>query len=336
MAAAFITFISPLKPNPSSAPHREANPRWLSRSLLSPLPRSEPVGVGRSDLRRSSLSKRNFENRLILFYRRLPRLVPFTAHEESIQHVLEINGWDFEDIEVEKERELKFKEEESQEAWKLALKSFKEEAKKMKELSQDAYELYSKRAIEILKETSEALKIQADNANHDFGIIAKEISQESQVYLSIAAENSPESIKDIVETFASSSSEIKEGSAVRDFYFGIPYGAFLAAGGFLNFMLTGSIPAIRFGVILGSSLLALSISSLRSWKRGQSSELFLKGQTAIATVIFIREWRLFFKIRSFPTLLMTLLSGAMVAFYLYQIMIDDSSEVPPSSQHSEK
>ncbi|KAK8935887.1 hypothetical protein KSP39_PZI013914 [Platanthera zijinensis] len=326
MAASFITFISPLKPNPSSALHREANPRRLSRSSLSPLPRSEPVAVGRSDLRQSSLSKRNFENRLILFYRRLPRLVPFTAHEES----------NLSDIEVEKERELKFKEDESQEAWKLALKSFKEEAKKMKELSQDAYEVYSKRAIEILKETSEALKIQADKANHDFGIIAKEISQESQVYLSIAAENSPESIKDIVETFASSSSEIKEGSAVRDFYFGIPYGAFLAAGGFLNFMLTGSIPAIRFGVILGSSLLALSISSLRSWKRGQSSELFLKGQTAIATVIFIREWRLFFKIRSFPTLLMTLLSGAMVAFYLYQIMIDDCSEVPPSSQHSEK
>lgn len=251
--------------------------------------------------------------------------MPLAAHEES----------NLSDIELEKVRELKFKEDESEEAWKLALKSFKEEAKKMKELSQDAYEVYSKRAIKILKETSEALKIQADKANNDFVIIAKEISQESQVYLSIAAENSPESIKDIVETFASSSSEVKEGSAVRDFYIGIPYGAFLAVGGFLNFMVTGSIPAIRFGVILGSLLLVLSISSLRSWKRGESSELFLKGQTAIATVIFIREWRLFSKIRSFPTLFMTLLSGALVAFYLYRIMIDYCSEVPPSSQQSE-
>jgi len=55
-------------------------------------------------------------------------------------------------------------------------------------------------------------------------------------------------------------------------------GAFLSIGGFLSFMLTGSISAIRFGVILGSALLALSVASLRSWKSGKSSELLLKGQ----------------------------------------------------------
>jgi hypothetical protein len=45
-------------------------------------------------------------------------------------------------------------------------------------------------------------------------------------------------------------------------------------------MISGSIAAIRFGVILGGVLLALSISSLKSYKKGQPSSLALKaGQT---------------------------------------------------------
>ena len=55
-------------------------------------------------------------------------------------------------------------------------------------------------------------------------------------------------------------------------------GVLLSFGGFLSFMLTGSVSAIRFGVVLGGTLLALSVSSLRSWKRGESSSLALKGQ----------------------------------------------------------
>lgn len=43
-------------------------------------------------------------------------------------------------------------------------------------------------------------------------------------------------------------------------------------------MLTGSLSAIRFGVILGSSLLALSVASLRAWRSGSSHAAFLKGQ----------------------------------------------------------
>lgn len=64
-------------------------------------------------------------------------------------------------------------------------------------------------------------------------------------------------------------------------------GAFLSIGGFLSFMLTGSISAIRFGVILGSALLALSIASLRSWKSGQSSDLLLKGQAGESSLFTI-------------------------------------------------
>ena len=43
-------------------------------------------------------------------------------------------------------------------------------------------------------------------------------------------------------------------------------------------MVTGSLSGVRFGVILGGALLALSVMSLRAWRSGQQSSLFLKGQ----------------------------------------------------------
>lgn len=55
-------------------------------------------------------------------------------------------------------------------------------------------------------------------------------------------------------------------------------GLVLSLGGFLSFMVTGSTAGIRFGVILGGTLIALSVSSLRSNKRGEQSPLALKGQ----------------------------------------------------------
>ncbi|KAI0519329.1 hypothetical protein KFK09_006772 [Dendrobium nobile] len=322
MAAAYLTFISPLKPNPTSYSHHSRNYQLRPCASWSPRSGCEPP----TDFRRSDFSKRCFRARLILLDRRFPRFLPLAAHEESNPS----------DIEVEKGNELKIKEEASQEAWEQTLESFKEEAKKMKGISQEAYDVYSKKAIALLEETSVVLKIQAEKTRHDLGIIAKEISQEGQVYLSTAAVNSPESVKDIVETFASLPNELKQGSTVRDFHLGIPYGALLAIGGFLNFMLTGSIPSVRFGVILGGSLLALSISSLRSWKSGEPSRLFLKGQAAIATVIFIREWRLFSKIRSFPTFLMTFISGTMLAFYAYRLIIGESTQGSGFDESSEK
>ncbi|KAI7731031.1 hypothetical protein M8C21_029540, partial [Ambrosia artemisiifolia] len=199
------------------------------------------------------------------------------------------------DIEIEEEASsLKEKAEESEEAWKQTLASFKEQALKMLSVSQEAYEVYLKKATVVLKETSEQLKIKADKASEDLSVIAKELSEEGKVYLSAAAENSPEPVKDIVETFASSTDDLKDVSKVLDFYVGIPYGGLLTLSGFLSFMITGSISAIRFGVILGGTLLGLAVYSLRSWKKGESSSSALKGQAAIATILFLRDLRLVF------------------------------------------
>ncbi|KAL1808090.1 hypothetical protein ACET3Z_025080 [Daucus carota] len=209
----------------------------------------------------------------------------------------------------------------SEEYWNQMLASFKEQALKMQSVSQEAYEEYSKRANVILKETSKQLKIQAEKAKKDLTVIAEEVSKEGKQYLSKAADESPEPVKDIVQTFAASSDELNEVSQVRDFYIGIPYGALLSFGGFLSFMITGSISAIRFGVILGGALLALSISSLRSWKRGESSLMALRGQTAIASILFLRDIRGLFVRSSFAGLLTALVSGAIVGFYIYRIML---------------
>ncbi|KAL3531599.1 hypothetical protein ACH5RR_005120 [Cinchona calisaya] len=277
-----------------------------SSSYIPPLSVAPPpVGLR---LRSSPLRSLTFRNRP------LPVFSFAASHDESSNSS---------DIEVEKEKQnLKEGVEESQEAWKETLASFKEQALKMQSVSQEAYELYSEKAMIILKETSEKLKVQAEKARKELSVIAKEISQESKEYLSSAAENSPEPVKDIVETFASSTDELKEVSKVRDFYLGIPYGALLSAGGFLSFMFTGSVSAIRFGVILGGTLLALSILSLRSWKKGESSSLALKGQAAISTILFLREVRLLFCRPFIANFITVFISGAVVAFYGHRIIMD--------------
>ncbi|KAM7532087.1 hypothetical protein LguiB_035497 [Lonicera macranthoides] len=259
-----------------------------------------PIGLG------LGFHPPNFDKRPVLAFA--------ASHEESKPS----------EIEVEDEKnDIELGAKESEEAWKQTLASFKDQALKVQSVSQEAYELYSKKAMVILKETSEQLKIQAEKAKQDLIVIANEISEESKEYLSTAAERSPEPMKDIVETFASSTDNLNEISKVRDFYVGIPYGVLLSFGGFLSFMLTGSISAIRFGVVLGGTLLALSVSSLRSWKKGESSSLALKGQAAIASILFLRDVRILFVRSSYASFLAALISGAVVAFYVYRIRLNE-------------
>lgn len=255
-------------------------------------------------------------------------VVSFAASHEDSKHS---------EIEVEKEKkDLDAEAKESEQAWKQTLASFKEQALKMQNLSQEAYELYSQRAMVILKETSEQLRIQADKARYDLSEVAKEISEGGREYLSTAASNSPEPVKDIVDTFTSSTDDLDEPSKVRDFYVGIPYGFVLSVGGFLLFMLNGSISAIRFGVILGGTLLALSVSSLRSWKKGESVPLALEGQAVIAGILFLREARLISQRSSFLKYFTAFISGAVAVFYIYRILSSDElTEAPELEPRTE-
>lgn len=132
------------------------------------------------------------------------------------------------DIEVEKEKDdIKTEASEAQEAWKETLESVKEEALKIKEKSQEAYEVFAKDAMVVLKETAERLKIEADKAKQDLSIVAKQMSEEGKVYLRTATKKYPEPVKDVVETFASSTDDLKDMSRVRDFHIGVPYGMYI-------------------------------------------------------------------------------------------------------------
>ncbi|XP_031498878.1 protein FATTY ACID EXPORT 3, chloroplastic-like [Nymphaea colorata] len=258
----------------------------------------------------------NPTRRLTLFHGRV--IPPATASREGSEHS---------DVDVEKVKsEIEKQAEETKEVWIKTIESLKSYAINMQNMSQEAYELYSQQAVVILKQMSEQLKGQAEKARQDMAILAEGVSTEGKQYLSTAAENSPEPVKDIVETFASQAPELREISEVRDFFIGIPYGALLSVGGFLSFMLTGSIPSIRFGMVLGGALLSLSILSLRAWKEGKSSPLFLKGQTGIAAILFVRELLLFCQRPCIWTAAVALISGSVLAFYAYRIKVESHTE----------
>ncbi|XP_074558141.1 protein FATTY ACID EXPORT 3, chloroplastic-like [Curcuma longa] len=207
----------------------------------------------------------------------------------------------------------------SQEQWKEAFNRFKVEALKVKAVSEKAYAIYSKKIMEMLMDKAEKLKIQAGRAQKGLSILAQEISKEGQEYLSATEKNYPDLINEIMEAYASLDGTTTI-SSIREFYLGIPYGCFLSIGGFLYFMLTGSIPAIRFGVILGTVILALSVLSMRSWKNEKATPLLLVGQTAISAIVFFKQWQV--HIGLFSSRLMLLISGAMLGFYVYRIASD--------------
>lgn len=217
----------------------------------------------------------------------------------------------------------------SQEAWKESLEYFKSEAIKLKAMSEESYEIYSKKATEVLMSLSEKLKIESEKAQKDLSKIAKEISEEGQEYLKRVAENPPESTKEYVGVLKESS-EVKNIDDVRDYHVGVVYGSFLAIGGFLSFMLTGSVAAVRFGIILGSALVALAIWSKRSRSSGRESVLPFQGQTAIATVIFLREFLIFKQGASLVTLIRLLISAAAAGFFVYR-MVTRGNEIKVST-----
>ncbi|XP_065010105.1 protein FATTY ACID EXPORT 3, chloroplastic-like isoform X2 [Musa acuminata AAA Group] len=313
MATSLLGFVPLRNPNPNL---------YATRAVAS---FSFPLGAvpRRLDSSNSPLSRRGLGTRLVLVDRRPTKIIPLAASDDE-PHL---------DIK-EEESDAELNARAAQDQWKEALEHFKTEALKVKAVSEEAYGVYSKKAMEILMDTSEKLKIQADKAQQDLSIIAKEISQEGNKYLAAAAKNSPDSVKEILETYASVD-ELKNISSIRDFYFGIPYGSFLVIGGFMYFMLTGSIPAIRFGVVLGTAILALSVSSLRSWKNGKTTPLLLIGQTAISAIIFCRQWLLCSQRGSFPNLLLLLISGMMAGFYAYRIIIDHYNKGSNVEQSSE-
>ncbi|KAE8734043.1 Protein FATTY ACID EXPORT 3 [Hibiscus syriacus] len=316
-------------PNPSSAVEPLKRLSTCASASASPVTLCLPPSLRlRPPSNRVSLAAPNgFAVGFRSFHSRLHfnhSVVAFAASHEESKHS---------ELEVEKEKDGVGSEEESNEAWKQALETFKEQALKMQSVSMEAYEIHSKKALITLKETSEQLKIQAEKARNDLTEIVKEMGEEGKEYLSTAAENSPPEVKEMVETFSSSTDDFNDVSKLLDFHVGIPYGFVLSVGGFLSFMVTGSIPAIRFGIILGGALLALSVLSLKSHQRGESSPIATKGQAAISSLLFLRELILLVRISNLCTFLTTLISGAVVAFYIFKLLSKDKPSLESGTEN---
>ncbi|CAK9222769.1 unnamed protein product [Sphagnum troendelagicum] len=85
----------------------------------------------------------------------------------------------------------------------------------------------------------------------------------------------------------------------------------------------GSTVSIRFGVLLGGVILALSVTSLSAWKQGESTLRYIQGQIIITGAIFFRFIRRYGETKSvFPTGVIAVTSAAMLAFYAYVYLSD--------------
>ncbi|XP_049931226.1 uncharacterized protein LOC116267691 [Nymphaea colorata] len=146
----------------------------------------------------------------------LPPMVCYCIPVMSIA-CMRLPGWLLEKLKNELEKQL----EESQEAWKSTIESYKEQAAKMKDLSEEAYELYPKKAMVLFEDVSEQAKVQAKKARKYISLIAEQVTiEEGSIFLL--------------------QRRTLQSQCAR-----------LFIGGFLSFMLIVSIPAIRFGMILG-------------------------------------------------------------------------------------
>ncbi|KAI5072302.1 hypothetical protein GOP47_0012408 [Adiantum capillus-veneris] len=189
-------------------------------------------------------------------------------------------------------------------------------------------------AAGVLRDTTEELKEQAEKARAALTVTAQETAavlaataqetaQKSKENLSYIAENAPDPIREIADTAlkAHSSDTPKKFAKIHDFCLGIPYGGILVIGGFLWFIISGSTAPIRFGVILGGILLALSVTSLSAWKEGKPTTTYIIGQAVISAILALRQSRRLFEARAFfPAAFFTLISIGMVGFYSYVLI----------------
>ncbi|KAK4799712.1 hypothetical protein SAY86_025077 [Trapa natans] len=80
---------------------------------------------------------------------------------------------------------------------------------------------------------------------------------------------------------------------IHDFCLGIPFGGLVLTGGFLGFILSGNAKALGTGVLYGGSLLALSILSLKIWRKGKSSLPFILGQAALSATLLWKNFQVY-------------------------------------------
>uniref|UniRef100_A0A804R253 Topoisomerase I C-terminal domain-containing protein n=1 Tax=Zea mays TaxID=4577 RepID=A0A804R253_MAIZE len=72
---------------------------------------------------------------------------------------------------------------------------------------------------------------------------------------------------------------------IHDFCLGIPFGGLLLSMGLIGFLFWRSPASLTFGVAPGLAILALAVLSLKVWRSGKSSLLFILAQAGIAAAV---------------------------------------------------
>jgi len=231
--------------------------------------------------------------------------------------------------------DLKAKSSDSKQSFSNTVEDFKIVAGKAQSHAQET----ANKELEKLKDITNQLLEQAEQARKKLTATAQETAYKQKDNLAFVVENGPEPVKEVAETALNAhySETGKQGSKIHDFCLGIPYGASLTLGGLLWFIIYGTTSAIRFGVLLGSAILFLSITSLKKWKQGESSISYIQGQAAITAFIFLRYYRRYTVTKAFfPTALTGLISGAMLGFYIYVLVSGGNPPKKPKNTQSKQ
>ncbi|KAM0875277.1 hypothetical protein ACQ4PT_036890 [Festuca glaucescens] len=113
----------------------------------------------------------------------------------------------------------------------------------------------------------------------------------------------------------------KRSAKIHDFCFGIPFGGLLFCMGLLGYFFSRSTVSLVLGVAPGLATLFLGILSLKFWRSGRSSFLFILGQAAISAVLAWKYSHAYLLTnRILPWGFYASLSTAMACFYAYVLL----------------
>ncbi|PUZ47582.1 hypothetical protein GQ55_7G177300 [Panicum hallii var. hallii] len=113
----------------------------------------------------------------------------------------------------------------------------------------------------------------------------------------------------------------KRSAKIHDFCLGIPFGGLLFSMGLLGYMFSRSTISIVLGVAPGLATLLLGALSLKFWRSGKSSFLFILAQAAISAFLAWKYSHAYFLTnRLLPWGFYASLSTAMACFYGYVLL----------------
>ncbi|CAL5031531.1 unnamed protein product [Urochloa decumbens] len=113
----------------------------------------------------------------------------------------------------------------------------------------------------------------------------------------------------------------KRSAKIHDFCLGIPFGGLLFSMGLLGYIFSRSTISLVLGIAPGFATLLLGTLSLKFWRNGRSSFLFILAQGAISAFLAWKYSHAYFLTnRLLPWGFYASLSTAMTCFYGYVLL----------------